>query len=101
MGFFVDWSAEPWASLVSFLAGEATQGEYILHTFTYFTLFQIRAFQRNLKPEATRVLVLWRRQRESLLSIIYGSHPFYLCLQLPVTFITSDILEGDYSHPLI
>ena len=28
MGFFMDWSAEPWASLVSFLTGEATQGEW-------------------------------------------------------------------------
>jgi len=27
MGFFMDWSAEPYASLVSFLTGEATQGE--------------------------------------------------------------------------
>ena len=28
LGFFMDWSAEPWASLVGFLTGEATQGEW-------------------------------------------------------------------------
>ena len=28
MGFFMDWSAEPWASMVGFLTGEATQGEW-------------------------------------------------------------------------
>ena len=28
MCFFMDWSAEPWASLVGFLTGEATQGEW-------------------------------------------------------------------------
>jgi len=28
MGFFMDWSAEPWASPVGFLTGEATQGEW-------------------------------------------------------------------------
>jgi len=28
----MDWSAEPWASLVGFLTGEATQGEWLTLT---------------------------------------------------------------------